>query len=283
MGFFSNRFPYTDFNKVNLDWIMRELKKLAPAADLVEQSAEALEQAQATAAAAQATATAAAAAVETVTTQAAEAVETAEEAKEIAQQAASATIADGSVTMAKLAQAVQDAITDAGEDAATALSAAGVAQQIGNQAQQTATNAGADAALALVNAENARQVGVAARTAAAAAQRTADQALAAAGTGAVWTYLTTLDSSDGTAKRATLPLSTKEVMLLIWDTLGPTYRASIYMPAAAFPTGNQSGYWCNAWYSPNGSLLSKQLYVYYNNGVVIQTEDVTTGCAIYYR
>ena len=28
MGFFVNRFPYTDFNKINLDWIMRTLKSL---------------------------------------------------------------------------------------------------------------------------------------------------------------------------------------------------------------------------------------------------------------
>lgn len=53
MKFPINRFPYSDFNKINLDWIMKQLQKLAPAAELVEQSAAALEQAQATAESAQ--------------------------------------------------------------------------------------------------------------------------------------------------------------------------------------------------------------------------------------
>lgn len=288
MGFF--RFPYSSFNQINLDWIMRTIKKLEPAATMVEEADATLQEAQQTAAAAQATATAAAAAVETVTAQAADAVETAEHALEVAQQAASATIADGSITKVKLSEELQDEIDTAGTTAANALSAAGVAQQIGNQAQQAATNAGSDAALALVNAENARQVGVSAqgtadqaRTAAAAAQATADQALAAAGAGASWSYLTTLDSSDGAVKRATLPLATKEVMLLLWNTLAPSYRSSIYMPAAAFPSGNQFGYWCQSWYDTTGALISKQLEVHYANGVVLQTEDGSTGCAIYYR
>ena len=127
MGFF--RFPYTSFNQVNLDWIMRTIKKLEPAATMVEEADATLQEAQQTAAAAQATATAAQTAVNTVTAQAAHAVETAEEAKEIAQQAASATIADGSVTKVKLSEELQDEIDTAGTTAANALSAAGVAQQ----------------------------------------------------------------------------------------------------------------------------------------------------------
>lgn len=288
MGFF--RFPYTSFNQINLDWIMRTIKKLEPAATMVEEADATLQEAQQTAAAAQATATAAQAAVNTVTTQTSYAVETSEQALEVAQQAASATIADGSVTKVKLAQAVQDEIDTAGTTAANALSAAGVAQQIGNQAQQAATNAGSDAALALVNAENARQVGVSAqgtadqaRTAAAAAQATADQALAAAGAGASWSYLATLDNSDGATKSATLPLATKEVVLLLWDTMASSYRSSIYMPAAAFPSGSQFGYWCQSWYDTTGALISKQLEVHYQDGVVLQTSSTLTGCAIYYR
>lgn len=90
MGIFNSRFPYSDFNKVNLDWIMRELKKLAPAVGMVEEAAATLEQAQAAAESAQETADEAAATVETVTAQAAAAVETANEAKSIAQQTAGA-------------------------------------------------------------------------------------------------------------------------------------------------------------------------------------------------
>lgn len=48
MAFF--RFPYTTFNQVNLDWIMRTIKKLEPAATMVEEADAALQEAQQTAA-----------------------------------------------------------------------------------------------------------------------------------------------------------------------------------------------------------------------------------------
>lgn len=88
MAFF--KFPYTSFNQINLDWIMRTLKKLEPAATMVEDATATLEQAQAAAESAQETADEAAATVATVTEQAAEAIETANEAQSIAQQTASA-------------------------------------------------------------------------------------------------------------------------------------------------------------------------------------------------
>lgn len=176
MAFF--KFPYTSFNQVNLDWIMRTLKKLEPAATLVEDAAATLEEAQQTAEAAQE-------AVDTVTAQAAEAVATAEEAKDIAEQAAQATVVDGSITRAKLATDVTDELDDlrTDVDAATttannALSAAGVAQRLGTQAAQSAAAAqsGADAAQSSANTANstAAQAG----SAAAAAQNTANTALA---------------------------------------------------------------------------------------------------------
>lgn len=146
MAFF--KFPYTSFNQVNLDWIMRTLKKLEPAATLVEEAAATLEEAQQTSAEAQETAELAQETVSTVTVQAAAAVATAEEAKEIAQQAASATIADGSVTRIKLGSDVTGELDRLAEDVSSAqqtgsnaLGAAGVAQQMANQAQQTASSA----------------------------------------------------------------------------------------------------------------------------------------------
>ena len=74
MAFF--RFPYTSFNQINLDWIMKTLKKLEPAATLVEEAAATLEEAQQTAAEAQETAELAQETVSTVTVQAAAAVAT---------------------------------------------------------------------------------------------------------------------------------------------------------------------------------------------------------------
>lgn len=172
---FYNRFPSTDFNKVNLDWIMKQLKKLAPAAELVEQSAAALEQAQQTAETAQETAAAAAAAVEEVTADAAAAVATANEAKEIAQQAASATIADGSVTMTKLASDVTSEINRINNLAIGAASSA-------SGAQSTADNALAEADSASAAAQSAQTSALAADTKAESAQSAAQSAQADAQT-----------------------------------------------------------------------------------------------------
>lgn len=176
MAFF--RFPYTTFNQVNLDWIMKTIKKLEPAATLVEDAAAALEEAQQTAEAAQE-------AVDTVTAQAAEAVATAEEAKDIAEQAAQATVVDGSITRAKLATDVTDELDDLRTDvnAATttannALSAAGVAQRLGTQAAQSAATAQSSADAAQTSAAAANSTASQAGSAAAAAQNTANTALA---------------------------------------------------------------------------------------------------------
>lgn len=81
---FSNLLPGTNYDRTNLDWIMDNIKK---AVDSVAAS----EQASADSAAA---------------------IQTAEEAKEIATQAATGVIGDGAVTWAKLAAAVQQMITD---------------------------------------------------------------------------------------------------------------------------------------------------------------------------
>lgn len=37
MGFF--KYPYTNYEKINLDWVLRKIKALEPAIPLVEQSA----------------------------------------------------------------------------------------------------------------------------------------------------------------------------------------------------------------------------------------------------
>lgn len=81
---FSNLFPGTNYDRVNLDWIMESIKK---AVDSVAASEKASEDSAA-------------------------AIQTAEEAKEIATQAATGVIGDGAVTWAKLAAAVQQMITD---------------------------------------------------------------------------------------------------------------------------------------------------------------------------
>lgn len=227
MAFF--RFPYTSFNQVNLDWIMRTLKKLEPAATLVEDAAATLEEAQQTAEAAQE-------AVDTVTTQAAEAVATAEEAKDIAEQAAQATVVDGSITRAKLATDVTDELDDLRTDvdaakasAANALSAAGVAQQLGTQAVQSAAAAQASAndastAAAAANA-NASLAGSAADT----AQTAADAALAA-----VSGRLQVIHAADATTAGTTYDLSSATAWLIVSGHPSITTLAGLWI---AFTTG----------------------------------------------
>lgn len=81
---FSNLFPGTNYDRVNLDWIMSSIKKAVDSVAVSEQASE----------------------------DSARAIQTAEEAKEIATQAATGVIGDGAVTWAKLAAAVQQMITD---------------------------------------------------------------------------------------------------------------------------------------------------------------------------
>lgn len=81
---FSNLFPGTNYDRLNLDWIMQTLKSASDSVTASEQASR----------------------------DSAAAIVTANEAKEIATQAATAVIGDGAVTWAKLAAAVQQMITD---------------------------------------------------------------------------------------------------------------------------------------------------------------------------
>lgn len=178
------KFPSTNFNEINLTWIMKTIKALEPAADMVQESQAALEAAQATAAAAQATATAAQAAVDTVTAQAEEALDTAAEALETAQQAASGVIGDGSVTRIKLSTEVRgelDGLRDDLDETTTtannAFSGAAVAQQMANQALNTALAANSSAQAAATTAANAETTANNASSTASSASSTAATAL----------------------------------------------------------------------------------------------------------
>ena len=206
MAFF--RFPRTDFNQINLDWIMRTIKKLEPAATMVEESQAALEQAQATAEAAQATAAAAAATIGTVTEQAADALETSAEALEVAQQAASGVIGDGAVTRIKLSTEVRDEldglrsdVDSASSSASMAMSAATTAQRQANDATALATSASAAAQSAATQAANADTTAQNAATTAENASTSATTALstAAAAQEAVASKLTAKRLANATA------------------------------------------------------------------------------------
>lgn len=206
------KYPHTDFEKINLDWVLRKIKQLEPAIPMVQESAAIVARVEQTANDAAQAAQSAQTAVATVTTVAQEAKDTAEEAKEIAQQAASATIADGSVTWPKLDAAVQSVITNNTDRSTTAMTNAAAAQQTANSA-----NSAAAAAQQTANSAN---------SAAAAAQQTADSASTAAATAQTtanskvdkWTYAGELNSGAS----VTCPATTQEVLVEVIDS-----RASV--------------------------------------------------------
>lgn len=215
-------YPWTDFNKTNLSWIMKTLKKLEPAAQMVEDSQAALTEAQRVASEAQQTAEVAAAAVESVTDDAAEAIQTANEAMEIAQQAAAATIADGSVSWIKLDSGVQTRITTAGNDATSAITTA-------ENAARTAQNAGNNAAQA--------------QQGAAVATITANQALAKAEEAlnqswADWVRYANIGGSGTSLERSVSTPVCHELLLLFYDLNAPNRRQSMVIPYQAVTLGS---------------------------------------------
>lgn len=90
MAFF--KFPYTNYENINLDWLLRKVKQLEPAISIIETIDSDFSEMQED--------------IATANTNASAAVETANEAMELAEQAVATTIPDGSVTLAKLAQDV---------------------------------------------------------------------------------------------------------------------------------------------------------------------------------
>lgn len=204
MAFF--KYPYSSYEKINLDWVLRKIKALEPAIPLVEQSAAIVEEVHETAQEAAAAAESAQQAVATVTALAEQARETAEEAKDIATQAASATIADGSVGWVKLGTDVQQVITG-NVDRSTA------AQTNAAIAQQTATNA-------QTAANNAAQAAETAQQTASAAQQTANDATTALATKAgKWILAGALNRGE----RLTIPNTASAVMVEAQDGRGSVY------------------------------------------------------------
>lgn len=162
------QYPSTNFNEINLNWIMETLKELEPAVGMISEAEAALLQANEVAAQAAQTATDANNAVSSVTALATAADTKADTAITIATQAASATIADGSVTIDKLSNDVQLIIEDADTNATAAngtannaLAVANSAAQSAGDAQQASTAAQQSANEAITKAEQALEMGFA--------------------------------------------------------------------------------------------------------------------------
>lgn len=123
------KFPYTNFQMVNLDWIMKTLNKLKDAIPLVESATTVYQEALETLAEAEA-------AVNTVTSQAAEALSTAQEA------ATTATEANTTAATANSRAATAETnATAAQANALTAVSTAQAASTAAETAQTTANTA----------------------------------------------------------------------------------------------------------------------------------------------
>lgn len=221
------KFPATDFNKINLDWIMSKISALEPAVEMVQQADAALRLANETSAEALRVAGEADAAVSTVTAQAADAVATANDAITIAQQAASATIADGSVTEIKLGS---DVIARFEADEANIVIADGKA----DSAQTTASNALSAAGVAQTLANQANSNAADANTTAAEAKTIAQQALAQAGGAGDWILV-------GTSTGATLniPSNAKELCFVCWYSDTPGITSSFHVPYSNLGTSGQ--------------------------------------------
>lgn len=218
------KFPYTDFNKINLGWIMEKIAALEPAVDMVEQADAALRAANEASAEALRVAGEAEDAVDTVTDQAAAAVQTANEAKTIAEQAAAATIPDGTITKAKLVTTLQDQIDANTTNAGNALLAAGGASNTATNAQNTANNAQS-------TATNALNIANSANTTAADALNIANQALAASGGGGGWTL-----AGTSTGSAISVPNGARE-LLFVAHPNGMNYYGTAILPLSVVPAG----------------------------------------------
>ena len=218
------KYPWTDFNKINLGWIMEKIAALEPAVDLVNQADAALQAANEASAEALRVAGEAQDTVDTVTNQASAAVQTANEAKTIAEQAAAATIPDGTITKAKLVTTLQDQIDANTTNAGNALLAAGGASNTATNAQNTANNAQSTATNAL-NTANA------ANATAGDALAIANQALAATGSGG-WTL-----AGNSTGSAIAVPSGAKELLFVAYLTGYGSYKGTAILPMNAVGAG----------------------------------------------
>jgi uncharacterized phage infection (PIP) family protein YhgE len=228
------RFPYTNFDNINLDWILEkiqglDLESVTEAADQAEAAAQTATQAAQTAtqAAQQAVTT-----IETVADQAADAVETAN----------AAAAAAGSVE--SIAEAAQNS-------AAAAQTAAATAQSTAQQAQSTAQQAQTGVAAATQAAQDATQAASNASTAAQQALTTAQQAQLAANNAQAALTWKLAGSSTGTGA-VTIPAGATEVMIRVNIGDGPNGFVFNYIPQ--FISGSQSfNTGCDA--TPSGAIL----------------------------
>lgn len=218
------KFPYTNFEKINLDWIMQKIKALEPAVDMVSQADAALKLANETSAEALRVAGEADDAVTSVTAQAAAAVQTANEAKTIAEQAAAATIPDGTIAKVKLVQTLQDQIDSNTTNVGNALNAAGAANNVAVNAQNTANAA----QLAATNAKNTAD---SAANDATNALAIANQALSQSGA-AAWVL-----AGNSTGSSVTIPTGAREILIIAYVTGYGTYKGTAIVPVNSIPAG----------------------------------------------
>lgn len=228
------KLPYTDFNEINLDWLLKTVRDMEPAVGMISEAEAALEQANSVAAQASQTATDAANAVSSVTALATAADAKADQAIAIAQQAAAATIADGSVTYEKLGPDVQQLLTDIE-------TTAGAAQTTAASAQTQVNNAVTIANSAAQTAGDAQQAAAAAAQAAAAADAKADQALEMGF--ANWTRYANIGGSGLSLPHEIDTPVAKEYLVVFYTSQTANRRMTMTIPYAALALGTNY-YWC---------------------------------------
>lgn len=221
------QYPNTNFNEINLNWILETLKEVQPAVGMISEAEAALVRANEVADQASQAATDAENAVSSVTALATAADAKADQAIAIAQQAAAATIADGSVTLEKLSSDVQQTITDAGTNAAAAVVSANNANAIANSAAQSA----GDAVQAAANAQQSADTALA----------KADEALEMGF--ANWTRYANIGGSGLSLPHEVDTPVAKEYLVVFYTSQTANRRQTMTIPYQALALGTNY-YWC---------------------------------------
>lgn len=101
-------------------------------------------------------------------------------------------------------------------------------------------------------------------------------------TAAAWSFVGTLNNGGGVTQNAVVPSGAKEVLLVIKDSVSTSYRTTLVIPYDELPTSGFA-YYSAVYCDTGGVVLKKWVEAYYSSGKVIQTASTNTIIDIYYR
>ena len=101
-------------------------------------------------------------------------------------------------------------------------------------------------------------------------------------TAAPWSLAATISNGGGVDQYSVVPSGAKEVLLVIKDSVATSYRTTLVIPYEELPSSG-SAYYAVVFCDSNGNDKKKWVYAYYSSGKVIQTDSTNTIVDIYYR